>query len=41
MKKTEKFENALKDLANTVEYNLGGTCKISILDINNSEITID
>ena len=30
-----EFENALKDLARLVEENLGGTCKISILDINN------
>jgi len=35
-----EFENALKDLAKTVEDNLGGTCKISILDINNKEVLI-
>lgn len=34
------FENALKDLAKTVQDNLGGTCKISILDINNKEVSI-
>ncbi|CCJ33596.1 B3/B4 domain-containing protein [Caloramator australicus] len=39
-KRTEAFENALKDLAKTVQDNLGGTCKISILDINNKEILI-
>ncbi|QCX32979.1 hypothetical protein FDN13_04230 [Caloramator sp. E03] len=39
-KRTEEFENALKDLAKTVNDNLGGTCKISILDINNREIII-
>lgn len=37
----EEFENALKDLAKAVQDNLGGTCKISILDINSREITID
>jgi DNA/RNA-binding domain of Phe-tRNA-synthetase-like protein len=40
-KRTEEFENALKDLAKTVQDNLGGTCKISILDINNKEVTIE
>lgn len=40
-KRTEEFENALKDLEKTVQYNLGGTCKSSILDINNKEITIE
>lgn len=39
-KRTEKFENALKDLAKTVQDNLGGTCKISIVDINNKEVSI-
>lgn len=37
----EEFENALNDLAKTVQENLGGTCKISILDINNKEISIN
>lgn len=35
-----EFDNALKDLAKTVQDNLGGTCEISILDINNKEILI-
>lgn len=39
-KRIEEFKNALKDLAKIVEDNLGGTCKISILDINNKEISI-
>ena len=37
----KEFENALKDLAKTVQENLGGTCKISILDVNNKEISIN
>ncbi|MBC7088426.1 MAG: B3/4 domain-containing protein [Tissierellales bacterium] len=36
-----EFENALKDLAKSVEDNLGGTSKISVLDINNKEIVIE
>jgi len=40
-KRTEDFENALKDLEKTVHNNLGGVCKSSILDINNKEITIE
>jgi len=36
-----EFENALKDLAKTVQDNLGGTSKISILDINNKELVIE
>jgi len=36
-----EFESALKELAKLVEENLGGTCKISILDINNREIVIE
>ena len=40
-KRTEEFENALKDLAKKVQDKLGGTCKISILDINNKEATIE
>jgi DNA/RNA-binding domain of Phe-tRNA-synthetase-like protein len=39
-KRTEEFENALKDLKKAVQDNLGGTCKVSILDINNKEVTI-
>ncbi|UDN63583.1 B3/4 domain-containing protein [Clostridioides sp. ES-W-0016-02] len=37
----EEFENALNYLAKTVQENLGGTCKISILDINNKEVSIN
>jgi DNA/RNA-binding domain of Phe-tRNA-synthetase-like protein len=37
----EEFEMALKDLAKIVQDNLGGTCKASILDINNKEVTIE
>lgn len=40
-KRTEEFENALKDLEKTVQDNLGGTCKALILDINNKEVTIE
>lgn len=36
-----EFENALKDLGKTVQDNLGGTCEILILDINNKEISIN
>lgn len=39
-KRTEEFENALKDLEKAVQDNLGGTCKVLILDINNKEVTI-
>jgi len=39
-KRSEEFENALKDLEKAVQDNLGGTCKVSILDINNKEVTI-
>ncbi|ABW18843.1 B3/B4 domain-containing protein [Alkaliphilus oremlandii] len=39
-KRVEEFEDALKDLAKLVQDNLGGTCEVSILDINNKEITI-
>jgi DNA/RNA-binding domain of Phe-tRNA-synthetase-like protein len=40
-KRVEEFENALKDLEKTVQEHLGGTCKASILDINNKEVTIE
>jgi DNA/RNA-binding domain of Phe-tRNA-synthetase-like protein len=40
-RRLKEFEDALKDLAKTVQDNLGGTCKISILDINNKEVTIE
>jgi DNA/RNA-binding domain of Phe-tRNA-synthetase-like protein len=36
-----EFENALKDLAKAVQDNLGGTAKLSILDINNREAAIE
>ncbi|MBL4934567.1 B3/4 domain-containing protein [Clostridium sp. YIM B02515] len=36
-----EFENALKELAEKVENNLGGTSKVSILDINNKEVVIE
>lgn len=39
--RVKDFENALEDLSKTVQDNLGGTCKISILDINNKEISIN
>ncbi|MBV4431128.1 B3/4 domain-containing protein [Clostridium tyrobutyricum] len=35
------FEDALKYLSKTVQDNLGGTYKISILDINNKEVSIN
>jgi DNA/RNA-binding domain of Phe-tRNA-synthetase-like protein len=36
----DDFKSALSELANLVEKNLGGTYSISILDINNKEISI-
>jgi DNA/RNA-binding domain of Phe-tRNA-synthetase-like protein len=36
-----EFENALKELSKTVQDNLGGKSKISILDINNKELVIE
>lgn len=39
-KRYKDFDAALNDLAETVKDNLGGTYKISILDINNRSITI-
>lgn len=36
-----EFQNALNYLAKTVQNNLGGTSKISILDINNKKIVIE
>ena len=38
--RTEDFELALNELSNLVSENLGGTSKISILDINNKELEI-
>ncbi|MBZ9635480.1 B3/4 domain-containing protein [Clostridium sp. FP1] len=40
-KRYVEFENALKELAKTVQNDLGGTTQISILDINNKKISID
>lgn len=39
-KRVKEFESSLKDLSKLVQENLGGTCSISILDINNKEIVI-
>ncbi|MBD7912519.1 B3/B4 domain-containing protein [Clostridium cibarium] len=36
-----EFENALNDLSKSVQDNLGGTNKISILDIDNKELVIE
>jgi DNA/RNA-binding domain of Phe-tRNA-synthetase-like protein len=36
-----EFENALNELAAAVQNNLGGTCKISFMDINNKELVIE
>ncbi|WP_160672374.1 B3/4 domain-containing protein [Clostridium sp. C8-1-8] len=38
--RTEDFKTALKELSETVQVNLGGSCKLSILDINNKQVTI-
>ena len=40
-KRTDDFKTALEDLAKTVQDDLGGTARISILDINNREVTIE
>ena len=39
-RRLQELENALEDLAKTVQDNLGGICKISVLDINNKEVLI-
>jgi DNA/RNA-binding domain of Phe-tRNA-synthetase-like protein len=36
-----EFQDALKELAKSVQDNLGGTSKISILDVNNKEVIIE
>lgn len=36
----KEFENALNELAKIVQQDLGGTCRVSILDINNKEVSI-
>jgi DNA/RNA-binding domain of Phe-tRNA-synthetase-like protein len=40
-KRTEDLENAIDNLAKLVKDNLGGTCKTSILDINNKSINLE
>jgi DNA/RNA-binding domain of Phe-tRNA-synthetase-like protein len=40
-RRLKEFENAIKDLAKTVQDKLGGTCKTSVLDINNKEVIIE
>lgn len=40
-RRLSEFENALDELARSVQDNLGGTYKISILDINNKEVSIE
>lgn len=35
------FEKALEELLKLINENLGGTSKISVLDVNNKQITID
>lgn len=37
----EEFEDALKELSDQVQENLGGTFKVEILDIDNREVSID
>lgn len=37
----KEFENALNELAKIVQEKLGGNCKISILDIDNKEVSVD
>lgn len=37
----EQFEQAIKELAETVQANLGGSCESFILSIDNREIVID
>lgn len=39
-KRLKDLESALRDLAKIVQDNLGGTNRISILDINNKEVSI-
>lgn len=40
-KRVVEFENALKDLAKLVQDNLGGTSRVSIMDINNKKVSIE
>lgn len=37
----EEFHNALEELSKLVQDNLGGVCKISILDSDNREVSIE
>ncbi len=39
--RTEEFEDAVNNLAQEIQDNLGGECKTSILTRNNKEITIE
>lgn len=39
--RTEEFEDAVNNLAQAIQDNLGGECKTSILTRNNKEITIE
>ena len=39
-KKIKGVWEGFKGFSKTVQNNLGGTCKISILDINNKEVSI-
>lgn len=39
--RSDDFKNALNELANMVEKHLGGTYRVSILDKDNQEISID
>lgn len=39
--RTEDFEKALEELAELINKSLGGTSKISVLDVNNKQINID
>ena len=39
--RTEEFEDAISNLAQAIQDNLGGECKTSILTRNNKEITIE
>lgn len=37
----DDFEKALKELSKLISENLGGSSKISVLDVNNKQITIN
>ncbi len=40
-RRSKELENALNELARLVQDNLGGTCSIAILDINNKEVPVN